>query len=348
MTQLSRTLYFKSEAHKDNTVNLHTWAAALCRDVKCAGKILECMFGKALSLYVALAGYEQAMEVVGTGQQSVMILLQENCQAQLWHTEPYLSEFTRSLIGMFKTVPRAKNMYVYAEDTIAVPTEVKEMGLEDAETPWDARATYNLATGHGPFTEAYFNNWNAHRGPEVHLPEGVMRAILLHTSDHGQADNPQGQQFWELSAIDTLLLTLETNKPGYDAYDDLVLQYLQNPEGESWVSKAVDNFLDMMRSKGAFSRIEFCHRMRRLNQLSDAVADAVVFSPSVPFSLSVSFSPSLGVSFALSLQLSTSALCLLPRTNLPTPRRTLSAYARGILSKQAQGCIGGQMRLVPF
>lgn len=284
--------------------SLHTWAAALPSKYNCAGQILECLFGKALSLYTELGGHEQAMDLVGTGQQSVMFLLQENCQAQMWHTDPELSEFTRSLIGVFEPVPRVKDIYNYAQDKIAVPTEVKRMCPEDDETPWDARETYNLPMQHGPFTEVYFNNWNAHRGPAVHLPEGSMRAILLHTSDEGQANTPQGQQFWELSAINTLLSTLERDYPDQSANcSDDVLQYLQNLNGESWVSKAVNNFLAMMRSKGAFSRIDFCHRVRRLNHLADTFADAVVFSPSVPFSLSVSFSPSLSLSLSPSSSL---------------------------------------------
>ena len=277
MTQLSRTTYFTYEA--DMEENLCTWAAALPSKYSCAGEILECLFGKALSLYMALGGYEQAMEVVGTEQQSVMFLLQQNCQAQLWHTDPDLGEFTRSLIGMFEPVPRVKNMYVYAKDKIAVPTEVKMVRPDEHETPWDALETYKLATKLGPYTEVYFSNWNAHRGPAVHLPEGSMRAILLHTTDLGQADTPQGQQFWELSAIDTLLIALEKDDPCYPVYSgDLVLQYVQNREGEPWVKSAVDKFLDMMRRQGAYSRTPFWHRMRRSNELSDAIANKVVIA----------------------------------------------------------------------
>ena len=305
MKQLQRRTYYNIEA--DMEQNLSTWAADLQRTHNCAGKILACLFGKALSLYKALDGYEQAKEVVGTGKQSVMLLLQENCQAQLWHTDPDQSQFTRSIIGMFEPAKRVQNLYVYAKDAIAVPTEVKTVCSGKDETPWDALETLNIGTGQGPFTEVYFNNWNPHRGPEVHLPEGGMRAILLHTSDQGQADTPQGQQFWELSAIDTLLTKLEEENPGCCASDH-VLQYLQNRDGESLVSESVNKFLEMMRSKKAFSRIDFWHRMRRLNPLADAVADAVVVSPSVPFSqsLSVSFSPSL-------------ALSLSPSSSLPPP-----------------------------
>ena len=306
-------MYRRSEAcHPDD---LSKWLHQLYKSThgKPAG-LLECLFVKALSLYHALGGGDAPLGYMAPGRRSVIMLLQMNALAQFWHIDPITLLLTRNTYGTI--VEHAKAKYFYGLAPHGVPnyaTEVKRMDAHDEQQPsrtttipWDTLESHSPPKPPNPARDV-FSSLNAHRGPQVRLPPRHLRVAFLDTSVNTKEDEPDGQVDWELERINIFLDGIQRNSNNTEEDEEdpwaaaaaAVLRTLQQDDREQWFYEDLIKFLEYMHSKGAYSRTPFWHRMRRSNELSDAIANIVVIALPRTHSPLLSVAPFVALSFAL-------------------------------------------------